>query len=288
MSYDPDNLTFTHRIIRAHTVDPLEGHTVVVLNKAADVGERFEFELVPGQIRDPKHRLFAWLRRRTHRYVAYAVAADPVLRTSMRVHVGVDDAVHEYAVNVEIEFNVSDPRTLVSRRAIDPLRELRQAAALALQRELAETPWLRVRQEFRRLASDVVERVLPKLRSFALQIGFEVSALHVALDVSSHDVAVETSEPLERALQNSATNIRSVSQLWDAVRSLEMLNELRLGDSSRKLLSAVPSRELAEPDDSHDLEAELWLVLSEHMRSLDGVVSDLRRLVQAATKELET
>src|SRR5437764_4270709 len=105
-----ENLTFVHKIVKLHTIDPLEGHTVVVIEKIGEAGEEFRFEIEPGQ-RVPKTAadLFRWLRggRGRDRYFAYAVTNNQELRLKYTAPVKMDDQAHTFTLIVNLGYAVA-------------------------------------------------------------------------------------------------------------------------------------------------------------------------------------
>lgn len=171
-----DNLTFTQKIIKPHTVDPLEGYTVVVVEKIGDAGEEFRFEIEAGQ-RLPRTRidLFKWLRGRpANDYFAFAVTGDRELRTTFSADVTMDDQAHEFTLVISLAFGVAEPRLLVTRRNDDPLRKVRDEIAGAVRRELVQRDWSEICHEFRGVEQVVVAKTIEPLRQFAALYGLHI------------------------------------------------------------------------------------------------------------------
>lgn len=186
-----ENLTLAQKIIKPHTIDPLEGHTVVVLERIGTAGEEFRFEIEPGQ-RVPKTRLdlFKWLRGRTdqEKYFAYAVTGDPELRLNITTPVKMEDHVHTLMLLIAVSYSVTEPRTVVTTRNHDPIRKLREEIARVLQRDTAWRSWISIRSEFRDVAREMVGANREALDRFATRYGLQIHAIDVACKLDDGDV----------------------------------------------------------------------------------------------------
>src|SRR5690349_20842273 len=119
-----ENLTLIHKLIKPHTVDPLEGHTVVIFEKIGEAGEEFRFEIEPG-MRKPKSPigLLKWARGRRAgtSHFAYAVTSDPELRLRFSTPVKMDTQAHTFTLVTTMAYSIAEPRLVVTRRNDDPL-----------------------------------------------------------------------------------------------------------------------------------------------------------------------
>jgi hypothetical protein len=185
------NLTFSCNILRAHTPDALEGHTVVVFEKTGTAGEAFRYQLVPGQM-PPKPQLsLAYLFRNDKsgpNYLAFAVTDHPELRTVTTAAVTTDDQKHSFSTAISAAFRVEAPRLIVARRNDDPLQKLQTEMAAVVARELAQHDWEDIRHHFRQTEEDIVPKVLPPLRRFASSYGFWIEALSLTCQLGEQDL----------------------------------------------------------------------------------------------------
>ncbi|MEA2415004.1 MAG: hypothetical protein QOI58_1661 [Thermoanaerobaculia bacterium] len=180
-----ENLTLAQKVIKVHTIDPLEKHTVVVLERIGDAGEEFRFAIEPGQ-RVPKKWLgiiLDLMRGRTlqDKYFAFAVTGDPDLRVHVSERANMEDHVHWVMLNIDIGYTVTDPRMVVTSRRYDPVRKLREEAARLLQRDVSWRNWNSVRDNVHDVARDIVAANRDPLNRFASQYGFRVHDLDLAL-----------------------------------------------------------------------------------------------------------
>jgi hypothetical protein len=192
-----DNLTFVQKVIKPHTVDPLEGHTVVVIEQIGEAGEEFRFEIEPGQ-RVPKSGidLFKWLRggRGGPNYFAYAVTDDPGLRFKFSVPVKMDTQAHSFMLVVSVDYRVASPRLVVTRRNADPIQKLREEISLKMQREFASRSWISIRNEFREIEREAIAATLQSLREFAGRYGLEIRDLSLSYELQEKDFIDVTHE----------------------------------------------------------------------------------------------
>lgn len=185
-----ENLTLAQKIIKPHTIDPLEGHTVVVIEKIGEAGEEFRFEIEPGQ-RVPRTALdlFRWLRggRARDRYFAYAVTNNQELRQKYSAPVRMEGQAHSFNLVINLAYAVAEPRLLVTRRNDDPVRQLRDEVAAALRRELARRSWLSIRAEFQELETEIVALTRERLQRFASGYGLQLTQLSASCELDEVD-----------------------------------------------------------------------------------------------------
>lgn len=184
------NLTVNRKIIKPHTADALEGHTVVVLEKRTTGGEAFRFQLKPGQV-PPRSRLnFLELFRGENGssgFVAFAVTDNAELRTTIVTPVTTDDLKHTFTVTVQASFRVADPRIVVARREDDPVQQIHEEISAMVARELAQHDWGEIRRNFRAVEVAVISSIIAPLRRFAATYGFWVEALSLTCQLSEQD-----------------------------------------------------------------------------------------------------
>lgn len=122
-----NNLTFEEGLIRAHRIEPLEGHTVVVLERVGDAGERFHSLLEPGTAppRNGLRRSFGTPAR----YFAFAVDASKARLLDFTEQVEMAEGAQAFEVHFSLFYRVSDPKLLVTVRNSDPLQRVRRQVA---------------------------------------------------------------------------------------------------------------------------------------------------------------
>lgn len=188
---DNNNLTFMQNIIRVHTPDALEGHTVVVLEKMGAAGEIFRYQLTPGQIPPKRPLNLPELFKGDHSgpaYLAFAVTDNNELRTSTTVDVKTDDQKHSFSVTIQIAFKVANARLLVARRDDDPVQQMKEETASVIAQGLARKSWAEIRQSFRDIEKEIVPKVIPALRRFADSYGLGVETLALGCHLSEQDM----------------------------------------------------------------------------------------------------
>lgn len=192
-----ENLTLAQKIIRPHTIDPLEGHTVVVFETVGASGEEFRFEIEAGK-RAPQTRLdlWGWLRgrRSDDKYFAYAVSGAPQLHETFSTHVTMDVQAYAFDLVVDLAYRVEKPRLVVTWRNEDPVKRVREEVARRIGREFAQQNWQRVCDDFRELERDILDATLESLRDFASRYGFCID--RIAL---SHSLPPEYFDEIRKA-----------------------------------------------------------------------------------------
>lgn len=178
-----ENLTVALGVLKPHVVAPLEGYTVVVLERVGESGEEFRYLLNTGQRPPtPSFRLRdlfgSW--QRAPRFLAFAVTDNPELRAFATVDVRTQIEAYSLAADILIKFHVSDPRLLVIRRTDDPVRQITREAE-SLVRNLARWNWPDVRHRFREVEGEILDAILPPLRQYSAHYGLGVFALSFSI-----------------------------------------------------------------------------------------------------------
>jgi esterase/lipase superfamily enzyme len=172
------NLTFDEGLIREHAPTPLEGHTVVVLERVGEAGERFHSLLRFTGGRPGPGLLASLLKMRNHNaYFAFAVDSLQDRRLVFSVQVKSSAGAHEDKVHVILLYRVGDPRRLVSARENDPLRRVRDSVAEAV-------------------TSDAGALDLPALNAFARDQGIDILELRTISNITGSTVSLV--EPQDR------------------------------------------------------------------------------------------
>jgi esterase/lipase superfamily enzyme len=208
------NLTFDEKLIREHTPEPLEGHTVVVLERVGDLGEKFHSLLEPGAER-PRRGLLFFLRK-PDTYFAFAVDASRSRSLSFTEHVVMEDRPHELDLHFSLWYRVVDPQLLVATRESDPLQRVRSHVAEVVTREIAELPWSEVWHSFRATSESVVCSTLAKLKSFARDYGISIASLRLRAKLPASATEVE------RKIDASRDRARLTRELMDAAQELHI------------------------------------------------------------------
>lgn len=176
-----DNVTFTHSVLRKHTIDPLEGHTVVVFEQIGDAGEKFRFEIEP-EHEPQKAGLFRLPWRAQPNYFAYAVPTAS-LQAQFGADIRMDDLLHAFVMKIGVTFSVSEPRLVATRRNDDPLKIVRDEIVRLVQKCIAPYRWIDVTNNFRRVEGEVISEVLAAVRHLASGCGLRVQDLSLSHDV---------------------------------------------------------------------------------------------------------
>ena len=203
------NLTFEKRLLREHTPEPLEGHTVVVFERVGEAGERFHSVLPPGTPLAKARGILAMFRPQA-RCFAVAVSAAPGLHLKFREHVVLDDeAGHTFDLLIDLSYAAGDPRVLAAHRSHDPLRRVRERAGRLLARDVSQLDWTGVLYGFAATAQTLAEQRLPELRAFAAGHGIALHAVELGKLLPEEAVAParETEAELDRIQRDGRIRI---------------------------------------------------------------------------------
>jgi hypothetical protein len=181
------NLTFDENLIREHKAEPLEGHTVVVLERVGESGEKFHSLLEPGDER-PRQGLFATLLGRPALYFAFAVDATKARSLSFDEHVQMAERAHEFDLHFSLWYRVGDAQLLVATRTSDPLERVRRKVAEVIREEIAELRWMDVRESFRASSDAVVNATAAELKMFARDYGISITSLRLRADFPEREI----------------------------------------------------------------------------------------------------
>ncbi|HEV7920515.1 MAG TPA: toll/interleukin-1 receptor domain-containing protein [Thermoanaerobaculia bacterium] len=124
-----ENLTFERGLVKPHKIEPLRGHTVVVLERVG-AGEEVRYDLEPGRRTLSKgifRELFA--KRRSDHYFAFAIPKAEFRDAYSMVVTLYTGAIR---LDIDVSYTVTDARRLVARRNDDPLRGLRDEIETAV------------------------------------------------------------------------------------------------------------------------------------------------------------
>ncbi|HYR10421.1 MAG TPA: hypothetical protein VEQ60_21785 [Longimicrobium sp.] len=215
------NLTLDENLIRPHKPEPLEGHTVVVLERVGEEGEKFHSLLEPGAER-PRQGLIAYLLGKPNVYFAFAVDASKHRALSFSEQVEMAERPHNLELHFSLWYRAADPELLVASRTTDPLARVRRKVAEVITEEMAELPWDDVRHAFRAASSSVVSGTLPELKSFARDYGIAITSITlrgkfppgaIAADTEIHAVrekgrVVRARMEVGEDLKNHRSNLR--------------------------------------------------------------------------------
>lgn len=260
-----ENLTLMMKIAKPHTIDPLEGHTVVIFENVGNAGEEFRFEIAPGQTAPvAKRTIFEVIRgRKPPTYFAYAVTGMPELRWQFTADVTLDIQTHTFTLLVTLTYSVSEPRILVTRRNDDPIRQVRDHVIALLARQFAQRTWAEVLQNFRDVERIVVASIVPLAQQYASQFGINVHDVELNHRLSTEDVdrllnvervkmneeakrvgliATDQTQELQESLEDERT-VRGLERLVARraldVRVANIGREDQLADSYAKTMARV-------------------------------------------------
>jgi hypothetical protein len=250
-----NNETFDTRLIREHTPEPLEGHSVVVFQRVGSAGERFHSVLPPGTPMDRGGLLKQMFGRRAD-YFAYAVKAAPELHVDFSEHVVTADHAHEFDLLVDLYYCVEDPRLVATERNHDPLGSVRARVGSVLATEIAELPWNTLWHAFRAAADGVVHDNLRMLRSFAAQYGIGIRAVELAMQLPESETSTV------RRVHRGIADVRMETELTRAQMEEREAIELEQAESARRLRLHGIAHTL------NDSQAEDHALLLQHRRRL--------------------
>lgn len=200
------NETFEARLLKEHTPDPLEGHSVVVFERMGESGEKFHSVLAPGTPLARRGILRSMLGPRVN-YFAFAVPASPELFLDFSHHVVMSGHAHEIDLLFTLFYSVEDPRLLATNRASDPLAMVRGKIARVIGGQIAQFEWVEVWDAFRARADTVVHDNLRSLRTFASQYGIAIRAVEVGLQLP------EDETQMVRKVERGKTDVKLETEL---------------------------------------------------------------------------
>jgi hypothetical protein len=267
-----ENLTLAMKVVKPHTIDPLEGHTVVIFETVGDAGEEYRFEIEPGQTRPKtKLNLFEWARgRKAPNYFAYAVTGLPELRWTFTTDVVLDIQAHTFTLLVTLSYSVSEPRLLVIRRNDDPIRKVRDYIADVLTRAFAQRRWSEIRHDFRLVEREIVKAALDSLRQFAAYFGIRIHDLwlnHRLQKIDFDEILAEEDAAARKAAIEREAEVARTSLVQTAqTKTLEQ----NLGQEAA-LRGKEHEHELASLGRSHALEGRPQEAVLEGYRRADRI-----------------
>jgi len=293
-----ENLTLAQKIIRTHTIDPLEGHTVVVFESVGASGEEFRFEIEAGQ-RAPRTRLdlWGWLRgrRSDDKYFAYAVTGAPQLHETFSTHVTMDVQAYKFDLVVDLAYRVETPRLVATWRNEDPVKKVREEVARCMAREFAQQNWMRVCDHFREVEGDIVDATLGPLRDFASRYGLRIDAIALSHSLPpEYFDEIRKVEEIQRAKAEAARQEElKRAQNEAAAQTAEQQEQLK----RRKLEEEAQTRAIADRADHQrrmlQIETEDEAAVKANKRKIarqadDAEVARYARLQRLADSAIET
>lgn len=253
------NLTFEKRLLKEHTPEPLEGHTVVVFERVGEAGERFHGILPPGATLAKARGIRAMFRPQVH-YFAVAVNAAPELHHEFREHVVLDDeAGHRLYLRFDLSFAAGDPRVLAGRRDEDPLRRVRQRVGQLLARDVSQLDWTEVLYGFAATARALADQRLAELRAFAAGYGIALRGVELKKHLAEETVAparasADALEQIGRDERMAIAREESERRVRDAA-SLQLLGGAELDAAAQDARDAARLRALRVEGEVHAIGA---------------------------------
>lgn len=184
------NLTFQEGLIRKHEPEPLEGHTVVVLQRIGEAGERLHAVLEPGSDRVRGSFILSMLGR-PEVYVAFAVDEAHSRLLTFEEHVRMAEHAHDFHLHFSLWYRASEADVLVGAREADPLAVVRRKVAEVVVEEMADQPWTDVWHAFRATAERVVRDTRAELQAFAGGYGIHLVELKLRANYPKEVLATE-------------------------------------------------------------------------------------------------
>ncbi len=218
------NLTFDEKLIREHKAEPLEGHTVVVLERVGESGEKFHSLLEPGDDR-PRQGLIAFLRGKPSVYFAFAVDASKHRLLNFSSQVEMAEHAYDFELHFSLWHRVSDAQLLVSTRASDPLELVRKKVIEVITEEMAELPWASVRHSFRAESDSLVARTLAEIKNFARDYGIAINSLRLRATFPERSRVIGARETLHDRIAHETTE--KYAEFIGGTSSVDELREVQ-------------------------------------------------------------
>lgn len=203
------NLTFDEGLIREHPPEPLEGHTVVVLERVGEAGERFHSLLESGDER-PWQIALAALLRRPNPYIAFAVDTRRDYQLAFVEPMDLRGATHGFALQFSLWYRVADPQRLVGARARDPLRQVRNRVAEVLTSVVGALDGSAGVHVLQAVIESLVSGARAELLAFAAEYGIEINELRAGIpdDIAeAYRMQAAETERLKRELVETIRNL---------------------------------------------------------------------------------
>lgn len=196
-----DNLTIDKGVIKKdhNGLAPLEGYHVVIYEKLDGGGAEYLDVLEPGdrfrrsKILWPK---FIWSERN---YFAIAVSMSPDLLHQFKERFRLDDQIHEFDLDVDLHYRVTDSTRIANARDADPLRQLCDRIIREIRRLIVQQAWEKIRDAFRTVEQEVVSRAEKIIRDPATALGFAVQSIALHLQLLEQDIQGERARAVEAA-----------------------------------------------------------------------------------------
>ncbi|MDP9120261.1 MAG: hypothetical protein M3O15_02665, partial [Acidobacteriota bacterium] len=241
------NLTRDQKLVVSSAgLSPVPNHYLVVYKRSGE-GWTFRECLQPG--RKPRRLPF----ESPAAFTTHAVVADRELRHRFERDYRSHDQVHEFTLDLTVEFRVSSPKALVGWLERDPLRLLEEEIGAVLVQAAKGLDWSFIEREHIDLEHVLFGVVSPgagqdpvshlaKLRRFAAGLGFEVRRIAVARRLPPGEVAVPAE--INRAAQEQQIAVLK-SRTAEVEKTLSQELEHKLGgrtgqfERGQKLAEAV-------------------------------------------------
>jgi hypothetical protein len=260
------NLTFDENLIHEHKPEPLEGHTVVVLERVGKSGEKFHSLLEPGAER-PRQSPFAVLFGKSN--VAYAVDASRGRSLHFTEHVQMAEPVHNFELHFTLWYRVGDPQLLVATRTSDPLERVRQQVAKVITDEIAELPWSDVWHSFRAASDSVISGTLTELKAVARNYGIAIT------DIRLRGTFPASAAEADRKIHELGERGRLLREQMNHIQDVRTHLKLRREDAERHdARAAAARREMVDP------------FVSELTQTVDNLLYDMDKLDERELRDL--
>lgn len=236
-----ENLTLTHQLMKEHTIDTLEDHTVVVFETMGSAGDKFRYEIQPGAVPPKRSTLTDWLPwRNAPNFFAYAVPARP-MTAQFGADIRMDDNLHQFVMAIHITYTVSDPRLLVIRRAADPLRVVRDEIVRLVQQSVAPYRWSDVTNNFRVVERNASAEVLTASKQVASSFGLRIQDLTLSQQITRDQIPelVATNDTDVKLLQQQLEHKLRQQQAELMLKQRELDDELAAYRRSAEAADAI-------------------------------------------------
>lgn len=233
LGQQPLSLSLTQReqVVRAHaSLEPLQGHALVIYEQLAGREPQFHSVLPPGQRLTQR-----WWSLRN--YFAIAVHVAPTLRLTFSKHFSLDDHGHEFDLRFDLSYHVTEPERVATTRNADPLGQLRDEIIRVIGYEIVQSSWVAIKRNFQDVEQAVHYHTAEKIRTYAVTLGFGVLSIALHPRFREQDLPDPVAEAEARMRQviidmlSTAIHNSTLPELGDLYEKLRVMLKAWAGSS---------------------------------------------------------